>query len=99
MSRGPRLGPLELFTATDDVNLKDGPVQILGCRLVYDRKKAEAVVWGSLPGKPVKNARVYDEDPVSGKSRSWASPTITVFFEGREIKEVVTKGVTGQGGG
>jgi len=105
MSRGPRLGPLKLFTATGGVNLKDGPVQIMGERLVYELKEdgkkaeAEAVVWGSLPNKPVKNAKVYHEDPATGKSRSWASPTITVYFEGREIKEVLTKGVTGQGGG
>ncbi len=102
MGRGPRLGPPELLRATGGVNLKDGPLQIMGERLIYELRKggnkAEAVVWGSMPGKPVKNAKVYHEDPTTGQSRGWASPTITVYFEGREIKEVITKGVTGQGG-
>ena len=97
-SRGPRLGPLELFTATGDVNLRDGSMQILGQRLVYDHKKGEAVVWGSLPDKPVKNAEVHHEDLATRKHLSWTSPTITVHFEGREIKEVITKGLTASGG-
>ena len=98
MAGGPRLGPLEKFTAFRDVNLKDGDVQIMGQKLIYDRRKELAVVLGSLPGDPPTDAKVFQENPATRKSRNWSSPTITCHFKGNEIKEVITEGITGGGG-
>ena len=75
---GPRLGPLKLFHATGQVNMRDGNRQILAQRLVYDRSTELdlAVIWGYLPGQQEADATIYEEDPDKGTSRSWSSPKI-----------------------
>jgi hypothetical protein len=93
---GPKLGPLELFKATRDVNLKDGPQQVLGQRLIYDRARRVAIVWGWLVGQPKANAVIYFETP--DRSQNWASPKMTCFFDEQgEIVRVVTEKVGGAG--
>ena len=93
---GPKLGPLELFQATRDVNLKDGPQQVLGQKLIYDRARHVAIVWGWLPGQKKANAVIYYETPQ--RSQNWASPKMTCFFnEQGEIERVVTEEVGGTG--
>jgi len=91
---GPDLGPLDLFIATKDVNLKDGPRQVLAQRLVYDRSSDRAVIWGFLEGKPPADATVYYEDPATGRSQGLNSPK---FIWYRHNNKIVTGRLTGTG--
>jgi len=95
LEQGPDLGPVEMFSATKDVNLKDGPWQVVAQRLVYDRVRDLAVIWGFTEGAPVASATVYNEDPTTGRSQSWASPKIVWY---RQNNRIVTEEVTGAGG-
>lgn len=92
---GPDLGPLQLFSATRDVNLKDGPWQVLAQRLIYNREKDLAVIWGFVEGERPANATVLYEDPTTGRSQSWSSPRIIWY---RQNNKIVTEEVTGAGG-
>ena len=93
---GPKLGPLELFKATHDVNLKDGPQQVLGQELIYDRARHVAIVLGWLPGQAKANAVIYYETPQ--RSQNWSSPKMTCFFDEQgEIIRVITEEVGGAG--
>ncbi len=92
---GPDLGPIELFSASTDVNLRDGPRQVLAQRLIYNRMKDLAVIWGFLDGKPPANAMVVYEDPATGRSQSWSSPKIIWY---RRNNRIITEEVVGAGG-
>ena len=95
LEEGPDLGPLELFSATRDVNLKDGPRQVLAQRLIYNRLNDLAVLWGFLEGQPPANATVLHEDPMTGRSQSWSSSKIIWY---RRNNKIVSENVTGAGG-
>ena len=95
MEEGPDIGPIELFSATGDVNLRDGPRQVLAQRLVYNGPRDLAVIWGFLEGKPPANALVVYEDPATGRSQSWSSPKVVWF---RQDNRIITENVTGTGG-
>lgn len=92
---GPRLGPLDLFNAAGKVNLKDGPRQLIGERLLYDREKDTATIWGNVPGQPTANASLFYEDPGTQQSQSWSSPKIIWH---RKDNRIETEQVTGGGG-
>ena len=90
---GPQLGSLELFTAIRHVNLKDGVRQVrqlLGQRLVYDRRNEIAIVWGYIQGQRPAAASLIYEDLDLGKTQNWSSERIRVFFKGDEIQRVET---------
>ena len=95
LESGPDLGPLDLFSATKDVNLKDGPRQVLAQRLIYNRQNDLAVIWGYLDGEKPANATVIYEDPKTGRSQSWSSPKIIWY---RRNNQIITEEVTGAGG-
>jgi len=95
LAEGPDLGPVEQFTAQADINLKDGPWQVLAQQIKYYRPLDRALILGYLDGKPAANATVYHEDPKTGRSQSWASPKIVWF---RKNNKIVTEQVTGAGG-
>jgi len=100
LEAGPRLGPLELFSAGGDVNLKDGPRQVLGQRIVYNRDKDHpdkelVIVWGFREDRPPANAVLVHEDPATGRSQTWSSPKIIWY---RRDNRIVTEQVTGAGG-
>jgi len=94
---GPRLGPLKLFHATGQVNMRDGTRQVLAQRLVYDRSTELdlAIIWGYLPGQPEADAHIYEEDPDKGTSRSWSSPKI---IWDRKNDTITADKATGGGG-
>ena len=92
---GPRLGPLDLFNAVGKVNLKDGPRQLIGERLLYIRKEDTATIWGNVPGQPTANASLFHEDPGTQQSQSWSSPKIIWH---RKDNRIETEQVTGGGG-
>ena len=76
---GPRVGELVLFDAAGvehDVNMVDGPRQVLCRRVLYQRQRDIAIIWGSLPGEPVKDAVLYHEDKRRGTLNSWKSPKL-----------------------
>ena len=88
---GPRLGPLELFTAYRRVNMIDGPVQIVGEQLVYNRRNGSAVVLGFLEGEPIRDASLMYE------GQSWSSPKMTIEIRDGQITKVYTERVVGSG--
>ncbi len=93
---GPAVGALNLFDATGDVNLEDGPRQIFCQRILYQRKPADtAIIWGSLPGEPKKNAIMYYRDVQRGVLNSWKNPQLIWY---RATNRVVGKGVEVRGG-
>jgi hypothetical protein len=94
LEKGPDLGPLDLFSATGNVNLKDGPRQVIAQRLIYNRLKDLAVIWGYLEGAPSAKASVLLEDPQTGRSQAWSSPKI---IWQRQDNKIVTEEVTGTG--
>jgi len=94
---GPRLGQLELFSATEKVNLKDGRWRVLGQRLLYHRPHGLAVVWGFLEGEPLANAIAMEEDPEMGTLRQVSSPKIHCYLEHGQITKAKAQKVTGAG--
>ncbi len=58
------------------MNLKDGPRQAIGERLIYDREPDMVVIWGYPEGGPRAAAEVYYEDPQTGRVQKQASPKI-----------------------
>lgn len=95
LGRGPTLGPLDLFSAKRDVNLKDGPRQVLAQRLIYNRAKDLAVVWGFLEGKPPAKASIIVEQPEQGRAQTWSSPKLIWY---RQDNRILAEDVTGGGG-
>ncbi len=96
---GPPVGDLRQFTATEDVNLTEGPWQFLGEVMIYnrhpeDRDKDLVILRGHMPGKPVADANLFYEDGQTGQSQKWASPQI-LFYPGSQ--RVETGKVTGGG--
>jgi len=95
---GPRLGPLELFTAYRKVNMTDGPIQIIGEQLDYDRRHGSAVVLGFLENEPRRDASLIYKNQQTGESQSWSSPKMTIDIRDGQISKVYTETVTGAGG-
>jgi len=99
---GPRLGPLRLFSAIGDVNLKDGDRQInqiLGQRLIYDRARQIAVVHGYLQGQSPAPAVITYENRDTGQSQTWSGEDLTVYLRDGQIVRVVSGPVKTTGGG
>ncbi len=93
---GPAVGSLDLFDATGDVKLEDGPRQIFCQRILYQRLPADtAIIWGSLPGKPKKNAIMYYRDVQRGVLNSWENPKLIWY---RKTNRVEAKDVKVRGG-
>jgi len=93
---GPRLGPLELFSAFRKVEMTDGPVQIRGEQLAYNRRSGSAVVLGFLGNQPVRDASLIYKSP-AGETQSWSSPKMTIDIRDGQITRVYTETVTGTG--
>ncbi len=87
---------LDLFDATGDVKLEDGPRQVVCQRILYQRNPADtAIIWGSLPGEPKKNAIMYYRDVQRGVLNSWKNPKLIWY---RATNRVEGKGVEVRGG-
>ncbi len=95
LREGPTMGPLDLFSATGDVSLKDGPRHVLAQRLIYNREKDLAVVWGFLEGKPPAKGSITYEDPQTGRTQTVASPK---FIWYRRDNRIFSEDVSGSGG-
>ncbi|MDY7009904.1 MAG: hypothetical protein SVV80_04040 [Planctomycetota bacterium] len=92
---GPAVGPLEFFDATGDVNLQDGPRQVFCRQILYQRDTDTAIILGSLPGEPKKNAIMYYRDAKRGVLNSWVNPRLIWY---RKTNRVEGKGVRVRGG-
>jgi len=96
---GPQVGQLVLFDATgteNDVNMVDGPRQVLCRRVVYHGgEKDTAEIWGSLPAEPVRDAVLYYENKSTGALNSWKSPKLIWH---RKTNRIEAKGVEARGG-
>jgi len=95
LREGPTMGPLDLFEATGDVSLKDGPRHVLAQRLIYNRDNDLAVVWGFLDGKPLAKASITYEDPQTGRTQTVASPK---FIWHRRDNRIFSEDVSATGG-
>lgn len=95
LREGPTLGPLDLFSATGDVNLKDSPRQVLAQRLIYNRLTNLVVVWGFLEGKAPSKATIIYEDREAGRSQAWSSPKLIWY---RKDNRILAEDVSGTGG-
>jgi lipopolysaccharide export system protein LptC len=99
LREGPTMGPLDLFSATGDVSLraleKDGQRHVLAQRLIYNREKDLAVVWGYLEGRPVAKGSITSEDPQTGRSQTFASPK---FIWYRLDNRIFAEDVSASGG-
>lgn len=85
---GPRVGPMERFIATKNVNLQDGSNQMLGQRLIYERVKDVVILWGYLEGDAPANAQIISDD------KSTLSPKIIFNPKTQRIR---TERVAGSG--
>ncbi|HEU00851.1 MAG TPA: hypothetical protein ENH89_10950 [Aurantimonas coralicida] len=87
---GPRLGPLEIFIATGDVNLSDrlegGTMQVLGQRLRYNRLDGTVVVWGFKETSPIADAMLVYES--QGKHSTFSNPAMIFTLDGMRVKQV-----------
>ena len=83
---GPKLGPLELFNATGNVNLTDGPRQVIGQRLIYDRKRDIVLIYGYRKGGRLANATLIEKDPVKMTERTVSSPKIIWHRETNRVE-------------
>jgi hypothetical protein len=92
---GPRVGRLELFDARRDVNLKDGPRQVVCQRLLYERSKDIAIIHGHLAGKPPRNAVVYLQGEQGRTLNTWKSSKLIWH---RKTDRIETAGVEAGGG-
>ena len=79
---GPRVGSLKLFDAYGDVDLRDGLNQVVCQQLLYQQDKDVALIYGSLPNQPPKNAIIYRQDtarrrlaPFSARKLIWYRAT------------------------
>jgi lipopolysaccharide export system protein LptA len=92
---GPRLGPLKLVSATGArdslVTLKDGDWTVVGRRLVFDRVKDIAVIWGFLEGNAPADARISQRLSAT-RQRTTRSPKIVWH---RRTDRVVAERVSG----
>ena len=96
---GSRLGELVRFYAVGDVNLKDGPRQVLCQRILYRREPGRqvAIIWGFREGAPPRNAELYEHDERTGRLRRVTrSPKLAWYPRNNRI--VVMK-VRASGGG
>ncbi|RKY81858.1 hypothetical protein DRP98_09745, partial [candidate division KSB1 bacterium] len=95
-AEGITIGPVELFDARgQNVHLRDGPREVFCQRILYQRRNDVAIIWGSLPGNPEKDAILYYQDEKKGTLNTWKSPKIIWF---RKTNRIVTKGVESYGG-
>ena len=89
LREGPPLGPLDLFLATGDVSLraqeKSGQRHVLGQRLIYNREKDLADVYGFLEGKPVAKASISYEDPQTGRTNTVESPRFIWYISDNRV--------------
>jgi len=93
---GLRIGPLDLFDAAGSVTLVDG-LRTVDCqRIVYRRAPDLAVIYGSLPGKPPKNAVVYQKSKTTGAESVLAKSRLIVW--NRKTDRIEAKGVESGGG-
>ncbi len=97
---GPRLGQLKIFTATGDVNLRDGDRQInqiLGQRLVFDRIRQVAIIHGYLRGRRPAAASIISENRDTGRTQTWSGDDLTCYFKDGQIVSVVSGKVKATG--
>ena len=87
---GPRLGSLEVFIATRDVNLSDrlegGTMQVLGQRLRYNRVDGTVVVWGFMETSPIADAMLVYES--QGQHSTFSNPAMIFTLDGVRVKQV-----------
>ncbi len=83
VASGPRVGALELFKATGDVQLTDGTKTITAQRLLYNGRDELLQAWGYRKGHPEGDAMLVDtgdegESQVTSPSFIWNRRTNTV---------------------
>jgi hypothetical protein len=99
---GPRVGRLRLFWAFASkdgyVRIFNGPVEAVCRRVLYKSEKPAkdepprdiAILYGSLPGEPPRNAVIYRKDPRRGRLTEESSEIIwypsTNRFELKGVK-------------
>jgi len=89
---GRRVGPLDLFRATDDVVLRDGDWELQGRQLTYQRSQGLAILYGYLDGQTPANASVMD------RGRPIRSPKFHCYLDDKgHVQQVVAIRVTGAG--
>jgi hypothetical protein len=95
---GPKLGPLERFTARHSVNMEDGvrqKRQILCQELLYDRPTDVVTIYGFLRNQPPANAVLIYEDKDAGTSSPMQSPKIIWY---RKNDRIETPQISAEGG-
>jgi len=95
---GPKLGPLERFTARHSVNMEDGvrqKRQILCQELLYDRPTDVVTIYGFLRNQPPANAVLIYEDKDAGTSSPMQSPKIIWY---RKNDRIETPQLSAEGG-
>ncbi len=98
VAAGPRIGPLEYFQATGDVDLKDGVREvrwILAQVLTYDADADRVEIYGSLPNRPPSDARLQYDNLNTQRSNTVTSPKIIWY---RKNDKIVTGDLRGSGG-
>jgi len=95
LDAGPRIGPLNLFNATGNVNLTDLNRQIIGQRLLYGRDKEIVQVFGYLPNQPEADAILIEKDFAKNTERVVRSPKI-IWFRPTKANGYQSKVVTGK---
>ena len=95
LGQGPTMGPLDLFSASGNVNLKDGPRQVLAQRIIYNGEKDLAVIWGYLPNQPRAKASLIYEQADLGRTQTWSSPKLIWY---RQDNRILAENVSGGGG-
>ncbi|MFB3894252.1 MAG: hypothetical protein ACE15C_19780 [Phycisphaerae bacterium] len=99
---GPSIGELEQFTAIRDVDIIDGPTEVVGQQVLY-QKYADGTpdtgrmdIWGFLKGAPRQNASLNYEDVTAKTARHMEAPEIhCILKDGRVISakaETITAG-------
>ena len=96
---GPRVGPLKLFharakadDAKDYVRAFNGPYEVVCRRILYERSRDVAVLFGSLENEPPRRAIVYEKNPARGTFRMLQESSKIVWrpstnkFEAKGVK-------------
>ncbi len=97
---GPSMGPIEEFRAVTDVNITEGPMNILGQRVLYDRNKGLMEIRGYLKDQQPAKASLHFEDASDplAKPKHWENAIIKCMLkEGRITKVETADGSSGGG--
>ncbi len=92
----PRVGQFERFHAWRRARLTYAPYEARGERILYDRSRDLATVYGYLKDEPKADAEVIMDDPASGRSQVYSSPMIRVWPDSQRVETIGGKGSFGR---